>query len=137
MVVPKRRIAVTLNVKSARSEDVYKDTIRIAQVDRGTLRTGQVHRVRVGKSKTYAILRGLTGAKAGQVLMDEATRERLGVEFGRDATLEIEQAGFWGSLNWGWNATDPAYAAAARLGVLSFWLGVVSLGLGLCSLILQ
>jgi hypothetical protein len=68
--------------------------------------------------------------------MDEATRARLGVVYGRDETFTIEQAGFWGSLNWGWNATDPAYAAAARLGVLSFWLGILSLVLGLASLAL-
>jgi len=127
MLSPKPTQTITLKVRSARLAEVYRDTIRIAEADRGPLRTGRIHQIKVGKRTTYAVLRGLAGTSAGQIRMDEATRDRLGLTFGQDHAFKIRQVGFWGSLCWGWTATDPAIAVAARLGVLSLGLGTLSL----------
>ncbi len=120
-----------LIVRSARYADVYKDTIRIAEADRGPLRTGRIHRFKVGTQVAYAVLRGLAPSRAGQILMDEATRDRLEATYGTIADITVSEAGFWGHIRWGWDATDPTYATATRLGVLSFGLGVLSLVLAL------
>lgn len=127
MLAPKPSKTITLTVRSARLADVYRDTIRIAEADRGPLRTGKIHQIKSGKRKAYAILRGLAGTSGGQIRLDEATRDRLGLTYGQDHAFKIKQVGFWGSLCWGWTATDPAMAVAARLGVLSLGLGILSL----------
>jgi hypothetical protein len=43
MAVAKPCETMTLIVRSARRDDVYKDTIRIAEADRGALRPGRIH----------------------------------------------------------------------------------------------
>lgn len=126
---------VTLTVRSARDADVYRDTIRIAEADRGSLKTGTICRFKAGDATAYAILRGLGPARNGEILIDEALRDRLKVPYGQCQQFEIQQVGFLGSLMWGWNATDPTYATAARLGVLSFVLGVIAVALTLPPLI--
>lgn len=127
----KRKHAANLVVRSARYADVYKDTIRIAEVDRGNLRTGRIHRFKMGSKVAYAVLRGLSPVHAGKILMDEATRERLDAGYGASTDITISEASFWGQLRWGWDATDPTYSTATRLGVLSFGLGLLSLVLAL------
>lgn len=124
-----------LLVRSARYADVYKDTIRIAESDRGLLRTGRIHRFRIGKKVVYAVLRGLAPSRVGQILMDEATRDRLDAGYGQIADVFISEAGFWGRLRWGWDATDPTYSTATRLGVLSLGLGVLSVALAIATTI--
>lgn len=127
----KRKHEADLLVRSARYVDVYKDTIRIAEADRGALRTGKIHRFTIGKRSAYAVLRGLSPTNAGRILMDEPTRDRLEVRYGELAKVKISEASFWGHLRWGWDATDPTYSTATRLGVLSFGLGILSLLLAL------
>ncbi|WP_029414950.1 hypothetical protein [Brevundimonas bacteroides] len=119
-------VTVQLLVRSARSEDVYKDVIRIAEADRSGLRTGRIHKIRTGGSHAYAVLRGL-GKAEGKILLDEAVRQRLGVTYGQTHEFKLNEAGFLDQLGWGWNATDPTYSSATKLGVLSFWLGLISL----------
>ena len=133
--MPKPSTTATLTVKSARYADVYRDTIRITEADRGPLKTGTICRIKAGDATAYAILRGLGAARKGEILLDEALRERLKVPYGESHQFRVKQVGFWGSLLWGWNATDPTYATAARLGVLSFWLGVIAVALTLPPLI--
>lgn len=124
----------TLVVRSARYADVYKDTVRISEADRGPLRLGKIHRFTHGKCSTYAVLRGLAPVRQGQILMDEAVRFRLEAKFGELQEFTISEASFWGQLVWGWSATDPTYSAATRLGVLSVGLGALSLLLTLPTL---
>lgn len=127
----KRAQKAKLVVRSARYADVYKDTIRLAEGDRGNLRTGRIHRFKIGGKVAYAVLRGLSPVHAGKILMDEATRDRLEVGYGSSVEVSITEASFLGQLRWGWEATDPTYATATRLGVLSFVLGILSFGLAL------
>jgi hypothetical protein len=77
------------------------------------------------------ILRGLTSKDEGLIRIDEEQRRALGVEFGQKYWFEIEEISPFGEFLWGWNATDPANRSGARLAVVSFWLGFVSLALGI------
>lgn len=119
---------LTLTVQSAKDEDVYKDIVRIPQADRGELKTGRVHRFSVkGEGSGYFILRGAAERYNGTIRMDSAARSRLNLGSGKTYVFKVEEAGFIGELVWGWYATDPSYRAAARLGVLSFFLAIIAL----------
>jgi hypothetical protein len=59
--------------------------------------------------------------------MDEASREKLGLERSAECVFQIRQVGFWGEILWVWGAINPAYRIAGRLGVLSFILGAFSI----------
>lgn len=131
--MPRRKHLTRLLVRSARYADVYKDTVRVSESDRAHLRTGRICRFKAGEKVAYAVLRGLAPNRAGQVLMDEAVRDRLQVRYGEPADLVISEAGFWGRLKWGWDASDPTYATATRLGVLSLVLGILSFALALAT----
>lgn len=125
------KLIATLEIRSAREGDVFNDTIRIGAADRGALEMGRVHRFAAGDKSTFAILRGLAANRAGTATMDAALRRRLGLSHSSRATLSIREATGMEMLWWGLHSTDPAYAAATRLGIISFWLGLVSLGIAL------
>jgi hypothetical protein len=119
--------SLKLKVRSAESEDVYKDIVRISEVTRDGLKTGRVHKFSVPEGTAYFILRGTGPEHDGKLLIDEAARGKLGLSAGVERDFRIEEAGFWGELRWMWNATDPTYRIAGRLGVLSFALGLIAL----------
>lgn len=126
-----------LKVLQAKREDVFSDTVRVHKDNRTDSRgkpipSARVCRISVKKRSVYAIVRG--NADAGQIIMDDYLRERLGVEDGKDYHIKLAQAGFLGSLRWGWSATDPAYRIAAQQSIISLILGVIGLFLGLLSL---
>ena len=125
------KLIVTLDIRSAREEDVFNDTIRIGAADRGDLEMGRVHRFTAGGKSTFAILRGLAARRAGTATMDAALRRRLELSQSSRATLTIREASSWEMLWWGLHSSDPAYAAATRLGIISLWLGLVSLSIAL------
>lgn len=117
-----------LKVDSVEDEDVYKDVVRIAKTDRGSLRAGRIHRFVANGRTSYFIIRGAGNRRGqGKISMDEASRTKLGLTRGLQYSFEITEAGFWGELRWAFYATDPAYRVAARLGVLSFGLGLLAL----------
>jgi hypothetical protein len=128
---------VTLKAKSAREEDVYKDIVRITEKDRGDLKTGRIHKFKTSNATAYFILRGNGPSDDGKILIDEAARNKLNLGPSAESDFVIQQVGFWGELRWVWSATDPSYRIAGRLGVLSLFLGVLALGLGIAPLFIE
>jgi hypothetical protein len=118
---------VTLKVRSADAEDVYKDIVRISESSRSGLKTGRIHRFSTSKGAAYFILRGSGPENDGKILMDEAARSKLNLEASVEREFAIHEVGFWGELRWVWNATDPTYRIAGRLGVLSLLLGLLAI----------
>lgn len=117
-----------LEVHQIKKDDIYKDIIRIKQESRGDLREGRVHKFITKHGSGYFILRGNQEVdSADRILMDDITRDTL--HLCRDAKyrFQIEEATFWGELRWAWGAVDPAYRVSAKLGVLSFGLGILAL----------
>ncbi|HEX5775763.1 MAG TPA: hypothetical protein VFX95_03690 [Caulobacteraceae bacterium] len=117
-----------LRVRSAEKDDVYGDIIRLGKRDRQGLKTGRVHIFEVGGRQRFAILRGLSPAKAGFIAMDADTRADLGIN-GRHPHYDfrITQANWIGELRWALTAVNPGYRMSARLAVLSVVLGATSL----------
>jgi hypothetical protein len=66
--------------------------------------------------------------------MDEFLRQKLGVEVNDeiDSTF-VRPANWYEKLRWYWEATDPAVHVPARVAVISFGLGVLSLVLALAA----
>lgn len=124
------RFEVKLLVARADEGDVNRDLVRIHYDDRIGLKSGIIclisNKDSLSSSSKYFVLRGLPRGTPSTIQIDEGAREVLGVSLGRQAVFQIEEAGWWGALQWAWSATDPAYRIAAKLGVLSFGLGCLS-----------
>lgn len=123
-----------LRVASARSEEVVKDIIRVSRLDRGGIPSGQICKVTVEGRKKYFIVRGLSEEQNGQILMDDLSRQSLGVDLGKQYDFEIQIAGIIGKIWWACTVTDPGARIAAWLGVLSVALGFLGVVLGALSL---
>lgn len=117
---------IKLKVRSAQEEDVYKDIVRISQNSRHGLKTGKIHRFKADGNHAYFILRGTGPENDGKLLIDEAARSKLSLSAGAEREFLIEEVGWWGELVWMWEATDPTYRVAGRLGVLSLLLGLLA-----------
>lgn len=124
-----------LKVHGADEDDVYEDIVRIPEKDRGELKTGAIHRFSTAKGAAYFILRGSKPDNAGKILMDKASRDKLSLNPSEECDFDIREAGFWGEFCWVWRATNPVYKVAGRLGVLSFFLGIVAVIFGFIALI--
>jgi len=134
-----------LTVKQASPKDVYRDIVRIPEQYRvgprgETIPEGCVCRIvllKTGKSG-YAIVRGTRGIRDGEkpiIMVDERLRNILGVNTGDQVELMLRKVGLFGEFRWAWNASDPAYRAAARMALLSVVLGVAGLLLGILSIV--
>lgn len=123
-----------LTVKSALEGDVFKDIVRIHQDNRGSIKAGRVCKISVknGKEKLF-IVRGLPVNQNDKILMDDLSREALGVELGKEYEFEVQETGFWGKIWWACSVADPIPRIAAQLGVLSVVLGALGVILGAIS----
>lgn len=117
-----------LEVHQLKGDDVYKDVIRIKNESRGDLAEGRVHKFCTKHGCGYFVLRGNEACDGvGQILMDGITRDKLHICRDTKYRFQITEATFWGELRWAWSAVDPAYRVSAKLGVLSFLLGILAL----------
>jgi hypothetical protein len=98
------------------------------------LRAGRVVVLKVENRKTRVVARGPACVKDGEISLDSATRERLGVETGTTALFQIQKANLIDEFLWAWNATDAMPRVGARLGAISVILGFLGVALGALSL---
>ena len=128
-----------LFVHRLESEAKYKDIVRVSQTEfksetgEPILHKNNVYRLTANKRSVLVALRG---SHRNGIAMDMVTRKRLGLEEGRSYHFEFGRAGWVGQFIWTWEATDPAYRIASRLGLISLVLGVVGVLLGILSLFL-
>jgi hypothetical protein len=125
---------VKLTVHSARTEDFLQDVVRVHSSHRQGIRTGQLCQVSQNGKHIYAIARN-TGNRT-RISLDSAQRRTLDVRAGQEADFQFRHLTWFEELNWVWHATDPINRTAGRLGILSFWLGIIGLLLGALSLYL-
>jgi hypothetical protein len=129
-------MTLQLTVCKARSEDVYKDMVRIHGDNRRDnqgrpVPEGKVCQLTCRTQSAYAIVRGAGDSEnKTEIAIDERQRELLGVQPGETCEFRIRKCGPWGEFRWAWRASDPAYRVAARLAVLSVGLGLLGLVLG-------
>ncbi|MFH1702832.1 MAG: hypothetical protein ABIB41_05295 [Nitrospirota bacterium] len=128
-----------LKVMQAAREDVYRDIVRVPEqyrldADGKVVPEGFVCKICTPNKSAYTILRGCGNSSELLIYMDERLRNCLSLKKGDEVEVRFETAGFWGQFRWAWNASDPAYRVAARMGLLSVALGLLGLVLGLLSL---
>lgn len=123
-----------LEVHQLRSEEIYRDIIRVNKMHRldgrgRTIREGQVCIVNANGRRCFAILRGYQESEEPQIRMDDYTRGpfRLNVTEGQTYEFEFRKVGFIGRLRWAWNSSEIGYQVASQLAVVSLALGVVAL----------
>ena len=127
---------IELTVRSARFDDVYKDVARIGRNDRGKLRTGQIYTFSINGQSAHLVLRGVGTQSRGSILIDEPTRRRLGVQYGKPYQFEVRELGFFTELWWGWTASDPTVRSMSRVAVISLGLGALSVILAVLGVVL-
>ena len=128
--------SVTLTVKDAALSDVFDDVARLHLDHRPAAKAGRIILIQNGKLKAYAVARGLaSGMSKDQISIDSALRERLNVKVNQAYNLKLRRVGFWGEVRWAWDSTNAMPRVAARLGAISFLLGIVGLFLGVLSVL--
>jgi hypothetical protein len=129
-----------LKVKKARSEDIYRDIIRIPEkyrdddLEHRTITEGSVCRIIANSKSIYAVLRGNILTEEKEVLIDERLRNRLGLKLGEEIEFNIKKSPWYGEFLWAWYSSDPAYRINTRVTLLSLILGLIALIISIVSL---
>jgi len=119
---------LTLIVKSADREDVYRDVARIPVEHRNGLKAGHMYKISRDGLFAFVFIRGAEGSKAGKAIkLDEVIRNKLGVELGKEYEFKIESINWFTKLLGAWYTTDPFNRVAIQLSIVSAVLGVISL----------
>ena len=126
-------------VQCAAKEDIYRDFVRVSEQYRldthgRTIPEGSGCKSRTPHATAYGIARGAPHWPEAAVALDKRLRNILHIAVGEEIDIRLAKVGLCGQLCWAWQASDPAYRVAARLGVLSAVLGVAGFVLGFCSL---
>lgn len=125
----------SLKVIEARIEEIFRDTVRVAEENRvdqhgNIISSGAICKISCGNKHTWAIIRGIKTSNEREmsavILIDGYLREKLGVCVGEERKFEFK-TGYWQWLRFGWSATDPGYRISYMVAVFSMLLGLISI----------
>ena len=116
-----------LEVHRHSHDDVYHDRARIAEGHRGGVKESTICAISANGRSVLLEVRGLESDTNEIIRLDDRTRVALGVELGVRYWFAIRPVSWLGQFRWAWNASDPTARIAARLGLLSLFLGIVAL----------
>lgn len=125
-----------LTVCQSAKEDVFRDLVRIPEAQRldrreRPIENGAICKITVRDKSILATVRGCGEDELPPyVFLDRKQRDALGVSPPTAYDFDLRPVWLIGQCRWGWHASDPAYRLAARLGLLSVTLSVVSVVLG-------
>ena len=119
---------------NAKLDDVFEDIVRVDLAHRPFASAGRIIIVEHQKRQARAVARGPAGAGKTGIILDSATRQKLGVQLNQQAIFTFQQASFWDEIAWAWNASNAMPRVAARLGLISVGLGLIGFLLGIISL---
>ena len=126
---------MVLQVQQQLKGDVYRDVVRIPEKHRKDslgrmVPEGTIVKLTVSGRRASKVvwLRGMGDTAEAWILMDDKTRNDLGVTTTQEHDFRIERANAYRRLRWALDSSDPALCIATRLAVISVVLGV----LGLC-----
>lgn len=124
-----------LKVELSNLDEVFTDMVRIPKLHRNLdMDNGTVIRLDHNGKKAFAIVRGLGNRKDAVIQMDEFIRRRLGVSVNDQIDrCGIRRAKPLERVLWYLQATNPAVHVPAWLAVISIGLGVVSIVLTLAT----
>jgi hypothetical protein len=111
-------------------EETLKDMVRIPEAFREGLPNRSICELKVGARSAIVFVRGWPGYINPDIAIDEAVREKLGVEIGESHVFKVRRLTRLGQFVWFLRASDPAVRLPAWLSVISLILGVIALGLG-------
>jgi hypothetical protein len=129
-----------LEVHQLAQEEVYLDIVRIAEqyrlrADGSSIAEGSVCSLRCNGQEILVVARGSASAER-HIFLDERSRTKLGVDLANTYDFEMTTLGFLGKLRWALQASDVRYSFPALVSVVSLSLGLLSVLLGILSLIL-
>lgn len=130
-----------LKVHHVPADEVYHDIARIPEEYRKDPEGERIERGVVCQlfckdtaKKTFIVLYGSTRDGA-DISIDNRTRKNLDVRVDRSYDFELTRAGFFGEVFWALESGDVVHRFSSRLALLSFFLGVIGLALGIISII--
>lgn len=118
--------SATLKVSRASKDDIYFDTVRISEIDRGGISDGIFCELRSGKLKAYVALRGMEGSQ-GQIKLDEKTRNKLAVEIGKQYEFRIRKLGFLEFYKPLWFTSNPYARVISQISLVGLALGIIGI----------
>ena len=128
----------TLEVHQLSASEVYRDIVRVNEAHRTDkrmrrIKEGGICVVRANGRECYAILRGYQDSSTPEIRMDDYTRgpDKLNLKLNHSYEFEFKVVRFFGTLRWAWNATEMGYQVASRIAIISFFMGLVGLLLGI------
>lgn len=128
---------VRLQVRQADLGDVMGDIARFDKQHRtfnGKLvRAGRVVILQANQRTERVVARGPAKLEKGEIALTSETRERLGISSGAEVDFTFAEANFFDEFLWAWRATNPTDRVAARLGLISVFLGFAGATLGIIS----
>jgi len=125
-----------LKVHQVTKEEVFGDLVRVSYSHRPNTRAGQIIRVSANGRTVRAVARGAPSNNTSGIWLDDALRQRLGLQSRQAADFRFSRANLWDEFVWAWRASNPVTRVAARISLISGLLGLVSVFLGLLSLYL-
>jgi hypothetical protein len=130
-----------LRVDKAKKEDVYQDIARIPEDYRcdengNVIEEGKACEIAVETESTIIFVRGNNETKSPCIMLDEVTRKRLRINTGDKVDFKLMPIGIFRQLFWAWSASDPSYRVAARLAIISMFLGVFGFVVGILGFVI-
>lgn len=128
---------LTLRIKQSRLADVMADIARFDNshrtFDGKLVRAGRVVVLKVNGKTARVVARGPAGVEKDEISLSSEIRDRLDVTTGKQVNFTIAKANWIDDFLWAWSATDAMPRIAARLGVISVFLGLMGLIFGIIS----
>jgi len=107
--------------------DLLADLVRVHSTYRPGIVAGEICRISADGKSILAVARNTRKNERGVIRLDDAMRKHLGVDEGEKVDFTITKANRWDNFMWAWRATNPVNRVAAQLGVISLALGLLSL----------
>lgn len=129
----------TLTVNHLPVADAWKDIVRVPHAHRigingKPIRRGEICKLTIANRHRYVVVHGCPQKGAAIIQIDSKVRNDLKVSVGNSYPFGLEIASTFGVWKWMWRASEPMYRVPAQLGLISLFLGVVGLVLGLLAL---
>ena len=126
-----------LTVHQVPKSDVFSDSVRVHYSHRPEVAAGRIMRVCANGKVIRAVARSAIKNDRGGVWLDDAMRKYLGVRDDKEADFEFKPPTVWDEWIWAWHASNAVTRVAARISLISLFLGVLGLVLGVWSLCLS
>jgi len=131
-----------LLVSKLSSNEIYRDLVRIPEEYRLDRRSRPVEEGRVCSlfcadtgNEVFVVVRGSNRSEP-IIGLDERTRNKLGVQSGKNYEFELKRSDFCGEVRWALESSDVRYSFASRVALVSLCMGLLSIVLAVVALVI-